>query len=333
MTNREAAAPREKSLTEKEAVAWFTRMHGKPTREEKRNFALWLKASPDHEQAYAEVRSLWSNLGTVADSIAHASTDDLTEPLRKIERQRRQNRIGKAGTVVAGCLAVVLAGAWLWIEQPNLMQNLRADYVTARAERRSVMLADGSTVLLDADSALDSTISAEERRIRLLRGAASFAVQPSRVPFIVEAENGEARVLGTTFDVVLAAEGNVTVTLSSGSLEVSLVDRPQTILLQPGESVEYGRSGLGAVNNVDLEESTAWHEGRFVFTNTRLADVLLQIGRYRDGRIVLLGSTLGERRVSGNISLENTDAALAAVQSSLGFRMTPLGGKVTVIGP
>lgn len=333
MTNREAAAPREKSLVEKEAVAWFTRMNGKPSRAERRDFTRWLNASPHHEQAYVEVCSLWSDLGATADTIGRQNADDLTGPLLKIERHRRQNRTGKAGAIVAGCLAVVLAWSWLWLEHPNLVQNLSADHVTARAERRIVTLADGSIVMLDADSALDSIITADERRIRLLRGAASFTVRSSDVPFIVEAENGEARVLGTTFDVALATGGNVTVTLSGGSVEVSLLDRAQKVVLQPGESVDYGRSGLGAVRSVDLEESMAWHRGRFIFNNARLADVLAQIGRYHSGRIVLIGSALGERRVSGNISLENTNAALAAVQLSLGFRMTSLGGKVTVIGP
>ncbi|UFS68192.1 hypothetical protein LO749_21315 (plasmid) [Paracoccus denitrificans] len=70
-----------------------------------------------------------------------------------------------------------------------------------------------------------------------------------------------------------------------------------------------------------------------IFNNARLADVVAQISRYRDGRIVLVGSSVGKRRVSGNISLDNTNAALRAMQSSVGFRMTSLAGKVTMIGP
>ncbi|MFC3076143.1 FecR family protein [Shinella pollutisoli] len=333
MDNDEAAEPRDKALIEKEAVAWFTRMNGKPTKAERRDFANWMSMSPDHAQAYNEVGSLWSDLGAVADKVSDKTGDDLTEPLKKITHFRREKRRAKTGPIIASCLAVLVAGTWIWLEHPHFLQNMGADFSTAKAERRSVTLADGSTVLMDADSAIDADLSADVRRVRLLRGGAYFTVSPSGIPFIVEAENGEARVLGTQFDVVLAENSNVTVTLSRGSLEVSSASDGKKVVLKPGESVEYNKAGLSAVKTVDIAESMAWHDGRLIFNNARLADILAQIGRYRDGRIVLLGTAVGEKRVSGNISLENTETALAAMKSSIGFRMTKLGGKVVLIGP
>lgn len=333
MENDETAVLRDRSRIEKEAVAWFTRMNGKPTRSEKRDFTDWLKMSPDHRQAYDEVSSLWSDLGSVADTVADKTSGDLNEPLRKIEDFRRKKRKAGAGAIAAGCLAAFLAGAWFWLDHPNFIQDMSADYITAKAERRTVTLADGSTILMDADTALDATLSATDRRIRLLRGSAYFTVQRTGAPFIVEAGNGAARVLGTQFDVVLSDDDNVTVTLSRGSVEVSSANDVRKIVLKPGESVEYDKAGLGAVKSVNLEESTAWHDGRLIFDNARLADVLAQIERYRDGRIVVLGSTVGNKRVSGNISLANTETTLAAMQSSVGFHMTKLGGKVVLIGP
>lgn len=330
MEKLEASQPRDEKIVEKEAVAWFTRMNGKPSRSEKRSFAEWLQASPEHGQAYEEVRHLWSDLRPIAES-AEAGTDDLTEALERIGQYRRQGRVSKIGSVTAGCLVIMLASSWLWLERPNFIQDLSADYVTAKAERRTISLSDGSTILLDADTAIADKTSADERRVHLLRGTVSFTVQPSAIPFVVEAQDGEARVLGTRFDMVMTDSGNVTVTLASGSVEVGLTDRQDEVRLQPGESVQYDATGLGNVTSVDLQESLAWHEGRLIFTNSRLADVLGRIERYRHGRIVLVGSTLGERRISGNISLQNTDAALAAVQASVGFRITTIGGRLTIV--
>ncbi|AJE48638.1 FecR family protein [Celeribacter indicus] len=332
MSDDETDRERDRALIEKEAVAWFTRTGGRPTRVERRDFAAWLEMSPEHARAYEDVSALWADLDATAHSLGEDG-EELAGPLRKIADYRRARRRAKASGIVAGCLAVLAVSGWLWIDSPNLLQNLGADHVTDRAERRVVALADGSTVLMDADSALETEFSDRERRIRLLRGSAFFDVNPSPVPFVVEAAGGEARVLGTEFDVTLTGGRDVTVTLARGSLEVGLEGAARQVRLSPGERVEYGRAGLGAVQAVDLEESTAWHEGRLIFDDARLADVLAQIGRYREGRIVLLGSEVGERRVSGNISLENSEAALTAMQATVGFHMTRLGRRITLIGP
>lgn len=331
MADPSAVSPRDKSLIDKEAVAWFTRMNGKPTRAEMRDFRRWLDVSEVHAVAFEDVKALWSQMGSTGSPVEGGSADELAEPLLRIQRQRRNRRL--EGGTVAGSLLAIMLGTWLWLDHPHLIQDLGADHVAARGERRQITLADGSSVLLDADTAIDSVITPGERRIRLRRGAVSLHVRPSGVPFVVEAGDGKALVLGTVFDVALDGSGKVAVTLASGSVAVSLNGQQLDVRLKPGERIEYDAAGLGSARTVDLETSMAWHAGRYIFTNERLTDVLEKIGRYRKGRIVLLGSELGQRRVSGNVSLDDPDAALAAVQASVGMRVTHLGGRLTLIGP
>lgn len=323
---------RNRALIEREAVAWFTRMNGRPSREDQRNFDSWLQTSPDHQDIYDEVRSLWSDLG----SSPHLSDDsgdlNLQGPLERIRRYRNERRMTKAGGIVVGCLLAILGSCWFWLERPNFLQDMQADFVSPRGERREITLDDGSRVLMDADSALDVALASTERRVRLLRGTAFFEVTHLGTPFVVEAQNGEARVLGTEFDVSMKEDRRVTVTLARGRVAVGVVNQPAEATLKPGETIDYGETGLGPVREAVIEDEMAWHQGRFIFNNARLADVLAQIERYRDGRIVVLRSALGELRVSGNIALDDTDKALAAVQSSVHFPMYRLG-KVTVVGP
>lgn len=316
---------------ERQAIAWFTRMNGRPSHSDKQDFAHWLASSPAHARIYQDLQAFWSDLGPLADTLNRREAAALAGPMETIRKLRRQRGLRRARTGLALGLAMLLAGGWLWLEQPHLLQDWRADYVAARGEQRNIVLGDGSTLLLDADTAVAVDLSSAQRRVRLLRGTAFFTVRPSQAPFVVEANNGETRVLGTAFEVASHDDGDVTVTLERGSLKVGLRDRAQDLVLKPGESVEYGASGLGAAHPIDVKEATAWRGGRFIFTDVKLADVLERIGRYRSGRIVLLGSTLNETRVSGNIALRDTDAALAAVQSSVGFRMTRIG-RLTIIG-
>lgn len=316
---------------EKQAIAWFTRMNGRPSTADREDFARWLAASTAHEQHYADVQRLWTDLGPLSDSVERREAGALAGPLQKIEELRRQRGRGKVAAGAVFGLLLCIAAAWLWLERPHLLEDWQADYATARAEQRNVTLADGSTVLLDADSAIAVDLGAMERRVELIRGTAFFSVVPGQTPFTVAARNGEARVLGTRFEVA-AEDRAVNVTLDSGSVEVALRDGSGRLILKPGESVAYGAGGLGSAHAVDLAEATAWRQGRYIFTNVRLADVLERIGRYRGGRILVTSGALADRRVSGNIALSDGNAALAAVQSSVGFQVTALG-RLTLVSP
>jgi transmembrane sensor len=315
---------------EKEAVAWFTRMNGKPSSADRRDLKAWLDASPQNLDAFRDVGTMWQGLAPSSGMTSSHADDELSEPLRKIERLRASRRMGAAGPIVASCLTLLVAGCWLWLERPSFIQDLSADYVTARGERRDIRLDDGSRILMDADTAMDLEISVGLRQVRLLRGTAFFDVSRNGQAFTVQAENGEIRVLGTRFDVAIRQDGKVAVTLETGSVEVSAVDQGQNLVIKPGETVTYDMNGIGKAQAVAVEDEMAWHEGRFIFNNARLADVLAQIERYRDGRIMLLGTSLGERRVSGNIPLGDTDQALRALQASVGFQLNGFG-KLTVI--
>lgn len=319
------------SQTEREAIAWFTRMNGTPSRDDRRHFEAWRQVA-SHASAYEKISGVWTSAGSADISVTKDDQATIASHLAHIADLRRRRSAGRAGSTVLAALLVLGASGWIWLEKPHILQDMSADYVTARGEQRSISLEDGSTVLLDADSAISVSLGEDERRIDLLRGTAYFEVQPSAVPFIVDAANGHSRVLGTAFDVAVTSEG-ASVTLAHGSLQISTDDGPDRVILKPGESVEYGREGLGRPAAVELSEKMAWHEGRFVFNNMRLADVLSQIERNRNGRVVLIGDALAGRRISGSLLLSDADAALDSVQSIAGFQMQKLGSRLVIIRP
>lgn len=328
----ESATRSEEALLEKQAVAWFTRMNGRPSAADRADFEAWLAASNEHVRHYRSIEATWTNLAGLGEALGEARPASLDEPLRRIQAARRERRKGRLGTSLALGLALVAVTGWIWLERPHLLEDWQADQVTARGEQRTVVLADRTTVQLDADSAIAVDYSATRRHVRLLRGTAFFEVTPSGTPFVVAAADGQARVLGTSFEVSAREDDSVAVTLANGSLEVGLPGTRQTQLLRPGESVSYDKTAIGPVEPVDVAEATAWREGRLVFNDMPLETVLQRIGRYRQGRLVLLSAELGRRRVSGNVTLRDSHAALAALQSSVGFSVTSLG-RVTLISP
>lgn len=313
------------------AREWFVALLDAPTPARQAAFEAWLRADPAHFAAYQAVEAAWLAAEKPGQRLADAESAELGQYLRAMDEAKGERKTFRRLSTLSVILAVVLAGS-IWLERPGLLQDLGADHVTARGEQRRVILADGTTVLMDADSAMAELGGGGERRVRLLRGGAFFEVQPSAIPFVVEADNGEIKVLGTGFDVRLLSEGGL-VTLEHGRVSVGTDAEAGTTVLEPGQRVRFSADGVGAAETVDLADALAWRGGRFVFYRARLADVVGEIERYRRGRIVIATSTLADERVTGSFALNDTDAALASLQASVGFRMTSVAGRLTVIGP
>jgi transmembrane sensor len=314
-----------------QAQAWFVTLLGETTVAQRAEFTRWLNADPAHLEAYRNVEASWQTMEGPGHRLAEREADELSFYLKAMDKTKRNRKIGGKLGALALLAAVVLAGG-IWLERPGLIDDLRADYATARGERRTVTLADGSTVQLDADSAVVLDLSASERRLHLLRGGAYFDVIPSAVPFVVEAAVGKVSVLGTGFDVRLVDDGG-SVTLAHGRVAVSAGGQSAQTILAPGEQVLFGPKGVADVQRVALEDALAWRGGRYTFYQARLADVVAEIGRYRKGRIIVVGSGLADERVTGSFSLDDTDAALQSLQASVGFNLHSLGGRLTIVGP
>ncbi|MBD9390625.1 FecR family protein [Agrobacterium sp. AGB01] len=332
MTSTNQPPPHRSSLQIRdEAKRWFVVLLQAPSVSKHKEFEAWLDADPEHFDAYQVVETAWHASEKPGEKLAQQQSDELAGYLQIIDQNKRDKKTLRRLSGVSVCFAFLLGGV-IWLERPGLLEDFSADYVTARAERQRITLADGSVVLLDADSALVENHSSTERRVSLLRGGAFFDVKPSQTPFVVEAGNGEVRVLGTGFDVRIVDEGGV-VTLEHGKVSVRTNEAAAQTILAPGQQVHFSSTGVGAVQNVDLEDALAWRVGRYTFYRARLADVVREVQRYRNGRIVIASSTLGDERVTGSFSLANTDAALSSLQASVGFRMNTLFGRMTVIGP
>lgn len=312
-----------------EAAAWFSRLRGRPSAAQRAAFARWQAESAEHARAWREVEASWSAAEGAGRRVAKEEADLLAAYLHAMDEakaQRRKRMTRRAAG--AGVAVLALAAAGTWLERPGLLEDLAADHATARGEQRRIALPDGSSVLLDADTALSLAFTAEERRVQLRRGLAWFEVRPAALPFVAEAAGGEVRVLGTKFDLRIAGEEAV-VTLAEGRVAVTAGASGRAVL-EPGQRLRFGRQGVQAAEPVSLEQALAWREGRFAFYQMPLVEVLEEIGRYRPGRILVLDAALGGRRVSGSFPLADTDAALASLQAGLGFRMRNLGHLVLI---
>jgi transmembrane sensor len=299
-----------------EAATWVARLQSSDaTAQDRDGFADWCARDPRNVEAYDDLAALWGDL-------KEAPVPE--DRLRKLRAARRARRTGAIGLVL-----LVTAG-WS-LSQSGMLERLQADYSTGIGEVRRVGLPDGSWATLNTDSALRLRFNGSVRRIELLRGEAFFEVapMPSR-PFVATGEALEATALGTRFGIKLSQDRvGPDVTVDEGHVAVRSGD--VRVELRAGEEAILGRDGKLALQRSDTTAQGAWRDGKLVFSDTPLSDVLAKLGRYRRGRILVLDERAARQRISGVFDFANTDDALTTLEESLPISVTHLAGFLVLV--
>lgn len=309
---------------EQAAFAWLSLLHDQPSSGDQATFSHWLQADPAHAEAYAQAQVVWELSEGPARTLANEDAFALQGYLNSMNRSRRSSVQRWSGALaMAACLLLMVSLGSGW--QPmRWVDDLGADYVSAPGEVRTVTLADQSQVTLDADSAIAVDFSRGERHVQLRRGAGFFSVTHTGEPFVVEAEKGRARVLGTQFEVRLQPHG-AQVTVLSGRVGVTADKHAEQQILTAGQQVAYGEGAAEKLHAVDSEAQLAWRQGWLNYYKAPLADVVQDLRRYYPGRIVLLNDELAARRVSGSFPSKDPQAVLSSLQGVMGFEQQAVG--------
>lgn len=290
-----------------QAVHWLARIRaGDCTEAERRALDEWLARDERHLAEYRKIEDWLSD--------ARQSAPAVFPELQAARQYRPKSRPPLA---IAASLVLLLAGG-LWafnVSQPGDV------YRTAKGERESIILSDGSRLVLNTDTELEVKYSWRSRTVRLRRGEALFTVaEAERKPFEVVAAGGVIRDLGTSFNVHQQA-GTVSVVVLEGSVGVSTRGRKSMTQLTAGERIVYNASGAySPVEHVDVEATVAWNTGRFVFKRTPLRDVVAQIARYHDVAIDVSDPRLIGLDVSGTFRIADLDGLMAALEMLLPVR-------------
>lgn len=203
------------------------------------------------------------------------------------------------------------------------LRYLTSDYRTGVGEQTSVLLSDGSEVILDADSALSVDYSANKRYLTLYQGRGYFRVAADKQrPFIVNSRRGEVLALGTEFEVD-SIHQEVAVTVFESAVEVS--QGRHVTMLSAGQQLYYSSGiGVSVPRPVKLQQAGVWRNGQLVFCNKPLVEVVEEINRYRPGWIVIADESLHAIRVSGVFDLRQPDAALQTLVEVFPMRQRTL---------
>jgi ferric-dicitrate binding protein FerR (iron transport regulator) len=158
---------------------------------------------------------------------------------------------------------------------------------TQKGGQYQLALPDGSLVWLNAASSITypTAFGSTERKVKV-QGEAYFEIrQLANQPFIVETNNQEVVVLGTSFNINAYKADASETTLISGRVKVKNLrsENTATPILSIGEKALINHQGI-QIAKANIEEIIAWKNGYFQFQG-ELQDIMDQIGRWYDVHI------------------------------------------------
>ncbi|MCU1721717.1 MULTISPECIES: FecR family protein [unclassified Pseudomonas] len=279
-----------------EALDWLIRLQC-ASAEDTQAFEAWLEADPANAPAYVEAEALW-NGNTLRQAAGQLHEKRKPSPLARLRPHWKP--LATAAVLLVGVFTV-----------GNLPVRLQADHLTVVGERQRVQLDDGSRVLLNTNSAFSSDIDTRQRVARLYQGEAFFEVTAGRTqPLELQAGPLRASVRDSDF-AVRYLNGEAQVRVQRGDVDL-LASSDQRIRLSSGDSIRVGPNGFSQRERADLQKDLAWVEGRLIFENCPLSQVLAELRRYYPGWIISTNGALDQVAVTGNYRL---DQPLEAVRS------------------
>ncbi len=272
-----------------------------------RHHAAWQRLAGPVDGAFAAARALNRRTPGQADALADALADSAVQATRRRSMLRGALAVGGIGL-----------GTALVAQRFVPLQDTLADLRTGTGERRRFTLEDGSTLLLNARSAVDVAFANGQRQVRLRQGEIIADVRPDRLaPFTVQCSHGTV--------LALTAEDNTRFLLrqdDSRSLVAALYHRVELVsgswprrMLEQGDVVWFGPAGIQPPA-ARAEAAAAWQAGQVAVYDQPLGDVIAALRPYRRG-FLRISPEAAALRVYGSYPLDDTDRALAAIGETL----------------
>lgn len=325
------------ALTEQAAHWWAVMRDEQVSTAERREFAEWVKRSPERIEAYLRMARVQAAVSrpdlrwpaTSADVLvreALVSQDPVPHPRASAARERaRGPRFAqRLGVALVASVLFALGAAW-FMSRPEAFH-------TELGEQRTVLLSDGSRVTLNTDSKIEVRLRSRRRAVHLVRGEALFEVAPDpKRPFDVDTDHAVLRAVGTQFNVYRRADRTI-LTVTEGRVAMYAAGESK-----PGEDPEppvLGAADRGVItgqgvstieHGVNVSAVTAWLRHQLVFDRRPLGEVAEELNRYNRARIDIRSAALRAEVITATFQVDDPGALVAFIAGTPGVQVSSDG--------
>jgi len=327
--NTNKVIPLHTNTIDDEASIWLVRLdNGNLSEQAKKELKTWLIADKRHQVALKAMADIWNDMDEVLININDENSS------KNISLWPMLKPVLKPLMLAASISFLTL---FIWSAIPfNIQKN---SYATLIGQQLDATFDDGSIIHLNTNSLIETEFSDEKRIIKLIKGEALFEVahDPNR-PFIVYAGDRLVQAIGTKFVVHLKSE-NIQVTVTEGKVKMSKVAfntklsdikalnntaiRQDDIFIEKGEEVIAEKNQAPKLTHFkpeNIKRELSWLDGKLIFDNEKLFDVIEEINRYIDIEIVVKDPSLHDIRISGRFDLGDSEALIEAIELSFNIK-------------
>jgi transmembrane sensor len=304
-------------------------LQGTASEKEMAELETWMAASDENRKYYQQLKNIHEASDTLAVVDEHQVGKALDRVLLASDRSRLHRVITLLQKVAAVMLLPLLAGSYFLgrTDQAEATYNKQLVYneVSAAFGTRSLLtLSDGSKVWLNSGSKLKypNTFEAKKREV-FLTGEAYFEVKSNASsPFLVHTDNLTVKATGTEFNVNEALfEKKEMVTLVSGKVNVCKKDGlglfSEIVTLKPDQHLSFDiATGDYEVKEEDAYKYIAWKDGKLVFRNDPMEEVIRKIGYFYRVEFELRDGALKEYRYRATFEEETVDEIMKLLKIS-----------------
>jgi ferric-dicitrate binding protein FerR (iron transport regulator) len=269
-------------------------------------FKSFLQKENEAELDYY-LEQLWNEYLT--DGERHPSFDRIRNRLYHIVHQKKRialyRNLARYAAIIVLPL-IMMFGVYHFTRTNTIKEFEAKEYIieTASGERSRVVLPDGTKVLISNNTRLSylASFGKQDRKISIT-GEAFFEVSKNKVvPFIIQSNGINIKVLGTVFNVyAYPDEPFLEVSLQTGSVEVTSNRYPQApMVLHPNEKAKMSyKDGILIKEQTNLRMEMAWIHGDLFFRSETLLQIFKKMERFYGIDITYTGELPMETATGG----------------------------------
>lgn len=295
---------------EPEGTAILRYIRGTASEEETVRMESWMQETDENEKTVQQFARIYHASTTQERILARDPEAAYSKVQNQIRQRIRKTRLSRVYMAAACFIGVLIMSSVISYWKPAVtVPTTQLITVQANAGMRThLSLPDGTVAYLNSGSTLSYPLpyDKKERKV-MLSGEAYFKVAHNEEqPFIVSVMNDKMRVkvLGTEFNLqAYETENNIETTLISGSvfLEARKNNKiVQSAKLIPSEKAIYDWvSGAISIETVNTEYEIAWKEGRLMFKNQPLPQVLKELSLFYNVKFEVRDSVINSYYFTG----------------------------------
>ncbi len=191
--------------------------------------------------------------------------------------------------------------------------------IIPRGGEYKLTLSDGTRVHLNSESRLTYPVefTGDSREVELMGEGYFEIAKDAQHPFYVITNRIKVKQYGTAFNVYSRDDIEVKVVLVHGSVSVLTSGDQTEYKLKPSQLAKYNSlSNQVDVSTIDIEPYVAWHDGKFVFNNKPLLEIMQTLSLWYNIDFSFQNPNTQEYKFTGNLS---RTAPIGSILKSIEF--------------